>query len=1029
MNKPKTFFAFACLFLLISPSQEIWASSGATGAKIHFINLSANNDAILLECNGAFGMVDSGEDAGYPDGKDKRYPWRAGIVKGNGQGQNVIQYLKSVGVKRLEFYIGTHPHSDHIGNAHQIIKKFRPKRVYLRPYKDSYITNKTRLWDNLYVYDNTLKAIKEVNSQAADTKDGITLIQYFKKNAAYVDPLRKIKNSSNKKSASKKFATRAYQAPLLNAAGSPNEEIPKETAETDFSEETDLTVSNAAPAADAQAQAGLSQEETVTDYTPMIANDTYDAAPLALTGNSRPQTAKPKFTLGDGMTIEIMNYEEKLSAPDANYFCLGVKVTANGSTAFLSGDINNYRGAEDRLAQKLGHVDVLKLGHHGYYGSNTSGYLKRLSPQIAVLTGKTGQTRQQMWNALASTNTRTYITSLYAGSAGATIVNMNRRISSNISRDASLANKIVSGYSMGLNGYVYLKNGRKVVGGGFQRVGKTGYYFPAGSDKPLTDQWLKHNNKWYYFGPTGQMKTGWLKDGNHWYYCGKDGAMATGWVQSKGKKYYLNARGRMQTGDQKIGGHWYYFRSDGSMLTGWLNNRYYYDEQGRWVPSRNKSGWQKYNAGYKWRYKSGSFARKTWKTIQGGRYYFHANGYRATGVTKINGQKYYFAANGKLSVGWQTVSGKKYYFTEKGMRTGFQNIGKKKYYFSSNGALHQKKGLKAIGKYTYYFNADGSVATGWKTYGGRKYYLSESGVMQTGWRSISGKKYYFDQSGQMQTGWKNISGRKYYFDENGQMQTGWKNISGEKYYFDKNGQTQTGWKIISGKKYYLDGNGRTQTGLKNISGKNYYFADDGSMQTGWAEISGGKYYFSAQGAALQGFSSVDGSHYLFDQSGKLLQAPAPGWHSFNGADYYYFETESVLHTGWLALEKISENAAPKTLRYYLNPDNGIMVTGLASLPGWDDPSDGNLYDYYFLPRPEETEGPEMNWGAMAAGQRINVSTADGAQTYDFDENGRGTPVTEALEFTDNMEIPENAEVMEDAAAPEQTAVSTNGPLT
>ena len=177
------------------------------------------------------------------------------------------------------------------------------------------------------------------------------------------------------------------------------------------------------------------------------------------------------------MTIEIMNYEEKLSAPDANYFCLGVKVTANGSTAFLSGDINNYRGAEDKLAQQLGHVDVLKLGHHGYYGSNTVGYLKRLSPQIAVLTGKTGQTRQQMWNALASVNARTYITSLYAGSAGATVINMNRRISSNIGRDASLANKIVSGYSVGLNGYVYLKNGKKVVGGGFQRVGRTGYYF------------------------------------------------------------------------------------------------------------------------------------------------------------------------------------------------------------------------------------------------------------------------------------------------------------------------------------------------------------------------------------------------------------------------------------------------------------------------------------------------------------------------------------------------------------------------
>ena len=75
------------------------------------------------------------------------------------------------------------------------------------------------------------------------------------------------------------------------------------------------------------------------------------------------------------MTIEIMNYGGNYKTspkPDANYFSLGVKVTANGKTAFLSGDINNYEGAETKLAQQLGHVDILTLGHHGYYGSNTN---------------------------------------------------------------------------------------------------------------------------------------------------------------------------------------------------------------------------------------------------------------------------------------------------------------------------------------------------------------------------------------------------------------------------------------------------------------------------------------------------------------------------------------------------------------------------------------------------------------------------------------------------------------------------------
>ncbi len=866
-------YTILCLgLLLLLPSQRVSAAAKATDAKIHFINLNANNDAILLECNGAFGMVDSGEDNGYPDGSSKRYPWRAGIVKGNGQTQNVTQYLRSVGVKRLEFYIGTHPHSDHIGNAHQIIKTFRPKRVYLRPYRDSFITNKTRLWDNLYVYDNTLKAVKEVNRQASDAEDGITLIQYLKKNAAYIDPLRRVRNSSNKKTTARTYLS--SPARLASADGSPNEEL-TETIDT-----SGVTVSDAAPAAGIQSQEGLSSDEMVVDYTPMVPNDTYDAAPLSLTGSSKPQTARPIFTLGDGMTIEIMNYDARLSAPDANYFCLGVKVTANGSTAFLSGDINNYRGDEDRLASQLGHVDVLKLGHHGYYGSNTSGYLRRLSPQIAVLTGTTGQTRQQMWDALASTGTRTYITTLYAGSTEATIVNMGRKVSTNVGRNAQLSKKIVSGYSASMKTYLYMKNGKKVVGGGFQRSGRTGYYFPAGSAAPLTDRWIKHKGRWYYFGSTGKMETGWFKISGYWYYSNENGIMQVGWVRHKGKKYYLTSNGHMVTGDRKIGKYWYHFRSDGSMFTGWLKDRYYYDEQGRWIPSRNRSGWQKYDKGYKWRSKNGTFVKNAWKTIHGHRYYFDSNGYRATGIMKINGKKYHFSPSGIASTGWQTIAGQRYYFTSKGMCTGFQSIHGKKYYFRSNGTLYQKQKLKTIDGKTYYFNGDGTVATGWKT----------------------------------------------------------------------------------------------------VQGKKYHFAPTGAMALGWHTIGQDRYYLSRQNGALTGFQNIQGRHYLFDGSGKLKEAPAPGWYSFNGTDYYYFQTEKTLHTGWLSLQDFY---------YYLDPDTGIMATGSRHLPDRDDPASDTLFYYYFQP-PQEQHQENMDWGMMAAGKTITIPGANGTWTYSFDENGKGT---------------------------------------
>ena len=38
-------------------------------------------DAILLESNGKFGIIDSGEDTDYPDGSDPKYPLRSGISK------------------------------------------------------------------------------------------------------------------------------------------------------------------------------------------------------------------------------------------------------------------------------------------------------------------------------------------------------------------------------------------------------------------------------------------------------------------------------------------------------------------------------------------------------------------------------------------------------------------------------------------------------------------------------------------------------------------------------------------------------------------------------------------------------------------------------------------------------------------------------------------------------------------------------------------------------------------------------------
>ena len=129
--------------------------------KIHFISLNSSTDAILLESNGQYGMVDSGEDWEYPDGSDERYPLRGGITKGEGYEQQVIYYLKSQGVEKLEFYIATHSHSDHIGSGDEILDEFPTERLYINEYSDRYVPDENRRWDNQYVYDSIIAAARK----------------------------------------------------------------------------------------------------------------------------------------------------------------------------------------------------------------------------------------------------------------------------------------------------------------------------------------------------------------------------------------------------------------------------------------------------------------------------------------------------------------------------------------------------------------------------------------------------------------------------------------------------------------------------------------------------------------------------------------------------------------------------------------------------------------------------------------------------------------------------------------------------
>lgn len=107
-----------------------------------------------------------------------------------------------------------------------------------------------------------------------------------------------------------------------------------------------------------------------------------------------------EFSFGD-FTVQFYNTvtPQELYGEGENASSVGVKLTKNGKTAFLAADITASTGLEDLLAEKIGDIDLLKIGHHGYYGSSSAGFLRILKPEIAIVTNQLGKIYPNVkWN-------------------------------------------------------------------------------------------------------------------------------------------------------------------------------------------------------------------------------------------------------------------------------------------------------------------------------------------------------------------------------------------------------------------------------------------------------------------------------------------------------------------------------------------------------------------------------------------------------------------------------------------------------
>lgn len=131
----------------VTPTTKPTATAVAlTNEKIHFIKQSSGNDldpdldngdAILLESNGHYAMIDTGLN----NATDNKY---------------ILNYLKKVGVKKLDFILLTHNHKDHVGGVACLMKNLEVARVYLKTYTGADSASKKR-FNNIKSVANSKK--------------------------------------------------------------------------------------------------------------------------------------------------------------------------------------------------------------------------------------------------------------------------------------------------------------------------------------------------------------------------------------------------------------------------------------------------------------------------------------------------------------------------------------------------------------------------------------------------------------------------------------------------------------------------------------------------------------------------------------------------------------------------------------------------------------------------------------------------------------------------------------------------------
>lgn len=514
MHISNKFFYLSLLLTSVAISFAVSANASAAD-RIHFLKDEdkLSGDAIIIESNGRFGLVDAMNPKKAEGNTDDTF----GAIHDNGE--KVKQYLnklcKNAGRSGnncyLDFFIATHSHSDHIGGVPEIAGLINNRTIvfYKPPMGNQYYWENKESGNNrnLLFYDNMISVLQERRAVMCDTS---ALNCIPSQNSAITNVVHTF-TAEKKITDSIEFTFGYFHISLFNLYH------PYEITNN----------------------GNLYQGgENANSIVALISAANKEKTKIALMGD----------VYTTSMTGENSIQIEKILADKIGKVNV-LKAAHHGhsDTSNAPGTLDIFDPQTYIITRDTARADTIDAVAHLKAKNTKIYYTSQSSGALVVKITKTGYEIKDS-NAEA----------LESGGV------------------SPIGSKGWQGWQQIGESWCYFytnSEGKLTTMRNSWKLYKNDWYYFGSAGIMMTNSWQLYKNDWYYLGSDGKMATNsWLEYQGAWYYLGNDGKMLKdSWHESEGKNgeirhFYFGSDGKMATGSRKINGKTYHFGSDGACL-------------------------------------------------------------------------------------------------------------------------------------------------------------------------------------------------------------------------------------------------------------------------------------------------------------------------------------------------------------------------------------------------------------------------------------------------------------------------------